>query len=212
MSSEGCSARQSMYSPNMVAVDEVLGDLHRLSRLGAEVGVGAVADGLLVLLGDAEQHADHPHGHLRAQVGDEVEPARADERVEAACAELPDLRLELGDPPRREDPGQQPPVDRVDRRVLEDERRPAASRCSARMSSMMPPRPEMNVFAVEQALLDVVKPGQRVEVVRLVVVQRRLVPHPAVDRVRVGIDLDAVRVVVDVSHAAGHLRPPCFRI
>ena len=32
---------------------------------------------LLVLLGDAEQHADGPHGHLGAEVADEVEPAAA---------------------------------------------------------------------------------------------------------------------------------------
>ena len=36
--------------------------------------------------------------HLRAEIGDEVEPVGADERVEAARAELADLRFES---PRR---------------------------------------------------------------------------------------------------------------
>ena len=62
-------------------------DRHGLARLGAQVGVGLVAHRDLVLLGDAEQHADDPHRHLRAEVGDEVEAAGADERVEAAGAE-----------------------------------------------------------------------------------------------------------------------------
>ena len=75
-------------------------ELHRLAGLGAQVRVGVVADRLLVLLGDAEQHADHPHRHLRAEVGDEVEAVGADERVEAVGAELADLRLERVHLPR----------------------------------------------------------------------------------------------------------------
>ena len=43
------------------AVAVVLG----LAGLGADVRVGAVTHGFLVLLGDAEQHPDHPHRHLR---------------------------------------------------------------------------------------------------------------------------------------------------
>ena len=69
-----------------------------------------VPDRLLVLLGDAEQHADGPHRHLGAEVGDEVESARSDQRVEAAGAELPDLRLDGVHLARGEHPGQQAAV------------------------------------------------------------------------------------------------------
>ena len=61
---------------------------------------------------------------------------------------------------------------------------------------------------IEQPTLHVLVPAQRVEVVGVVVVERRLLAQPPVHRVRVGVDLDAVRVVIDVSHAAGHLRGP----
>ena len=53
--------------------------------------VAVVADEFLVVLGDAEQHADDLHRHLRAQVGDEVELARADQRIQALSAEVADL-------------------------------------------------------------------------------------------------------------------------
>ena len=62
------------------------------------------------------------HRHLRAEVGDEVEAAGTDERIEALRAELADLRLERGDAPRCEHPRQQAAVDRVGGRVLEDQR------------------------------------------------------------------------------------------
>ena len=75
MSSDGCSARQSMYASNCAPSDEALRHVHRLALLGAEVAVDAVADGLLVLLGHAEQHPDHAHRHHGAEVGDEVEAA-----------------------------------------------------------------------------------------------------------------------------------------
>ena len=81
---------------HLAAERRCLADLHRLPVLGAQVRVGAATDRLLVGLGDAEQHADHPHRHLGAEVGDEVERAGPDERVEAAGAELADLRFERG--------------------------------------------------------------------------------------------------------------------
>ena len=95
-SSDGCSARQSMYSANIVAASRSRRRASTASSpsLEAQALVEPVADRLLVLLGDAEQHADRAHRHLRAEVGDEVEAAGADERVEAAGAELADLRLE----------------------------------------------------------------------------------------------------------------------
>ena len=69
----------------------------------------------------------------------------------------------------------------------------------ALISSRMPPRPEMKVFGVDQAALDVLEAADGEEVVLLVVVERRLVAQPAEHRVRIGVDLDVVRVVVHVA-------------
>ena len=74
-----------MYSSNalgLVADDVEVG--HR-ALLEAQPVVDAIADGLLVLLGDAEEHADRAHGHLGAEVADEVEAAGAHERIERAA-------------------------------------------------------------------------------------------------------------------------------
>src|SRR5262249_35770905 len=38
------------------------------------------------------------------------------------------------------------------------------------------------------------------ELVRVVAIERRLVPHPPPDRMRIGVDLEVVRVVVDLGH------------
>src|SRR5579875_136466 len=52
---------------------------------------------------------------------------------------------------------------------------------------------------LQQAPLDVVVAAEGEEVVLFVVIQRRLVPQPAPDRVGVGVDLEVVGVVVDVA-------------
>ena len=89
-----------MYSSNISPVTNPSDTFMGSPALVAEAPVDVVADGHLVVLGDAEQHADGAHGHLGAEVGDEVESAGPDERVEAVGAELPDLRLEGGHPLR----------------------------------------------------------------------------------------------------------------
>ena len=122
MSSDGCSTRQSTYSANMSPRREALVAVHRLAGLGAEVGVDLVPHRLLVLLGDAQQHPDHAHRHLGAEVTDEVEPTGPDEWVERVGAELAHLRLERRDLPGREHPREEAAMDGVGRRVLEDHR------------------------------------------------------------------------------------------
>ena len=185
----------------------VLG-LVRHAVVEAQALVEAVPDRLLVLLGDAEQHADHPHRHELAQVGDEVEAARADERVEHLGAEGPHLGLERLHLLRREDPGEQAAMEVVVRRVLEEDG----------------PRRDLDVglddlehraaprdvgLPVEHGGVDVVPAAQREELVLLVAVQRRLVAQPLPDRVRVGVDLEVVRVVVDLGLAGdGHVPDP----
>ena len=69
---------------------------------------------------------------------------------------------------------------------------------SALTTSRMSPLAELSRFGVLQRRLDVGEAAQPPEVEALVVVERRLVPQPPVGRVRVGVDLDVVRVVVEV--------------
>ena len=57
-------------------------ELARLAFFASQLVVLVDADVLLVLLRDAEQHADHLHRHLGAEVGHEVQPVAPDERVE----------------------------------------------------------------------------------------------------------------------------------
>ena len=60
---------------------------------------------------------------------------------------------------------------------------------------------------VDERVLAVVEPAHRVEVVLLVVVERRLVTQAPPQRIRVRVDLEVVRVVVEVrgAHVAVHL-------
>ena len=126
-------------------------------------------------------------------------------------AELADLRLERGHPPRREHAGQQAPVDGVDRRVLEDEH--ARRHLDVGLDQLEDPASARDVgLAVDEAPLDVFVAADRVEVVLLVVVERRLLAQAPEHGVRIGVDLDVVRVVGDgsalVMVTAGFLR--CF--
>ena len=82
-----------MYSEGAGLVVDVV-DLGHRALFEAQPVVDAVEQGLLVLLGDAEEHPDRAHRHLGAEVADEVEPAGADERIERAGAELAHLRLD----------------------------------------------------------------------------------------------------------------------
>ena len=180
------------------AVGEALRHVHRLALLGAEVPVDLVADGLLVLVGHAQQHPDDAHRHHRAEVADEVEAPAPDVRIEAVRAELADLRLQGRHLLRGEHPRQQAAVDRVRRRVLEDD--DARRHLDVRLDDLEDrAAPGDERVPVDGAALDVLVAAQRVEVVRLVVVERRLLPEAAERRVRVGVDRRVVRVVVQVA-------------
>ena len=64
---------------------------------------------------------------------------------------------------------------------------------------------------VEEPALDVVEPAEGEEVVLLVVVEGRFVAEPTPDRVRVGVDLEVVGVVVDGALARdGHVAHSWF--
>jgi hypothetical protein len=168
--------------------------------------VELVAEELLVVFGDAEQHPDGAHGHLRTQVGDEVEAAGTHHRIEAPCAELAHLGLEGVHLLRREDSRHQSPVHTVQRRVFHEEQtRWQLDACLDDLEHRSAVRPV--AIPVDQPLVHVGEPAQRVEVVALVVVERRLVPHPLPERVRVLVDLDVERVVVEVVARGRHRAP-----
>jgi hypothetical protein len=172
----------------------------------AEAGVDRVADGLLVGLRDAEQHADRAHRHLRAEVLDEVEAAGAHEGVEAVGAELAHLRLDGGHLAGREHAREEAAVAVVPGGILEDEH--ARRHVDVGLDQLEERALGGGVGAgVEEAPLHVVEPAEREEPVLVVAVEGVLVPQPAPHRVRVGIDLEVVRVVVDLGSGCGHSGP-----
>ena len=160
--------------------------------------VGVVPDGHLVGLGDAQQIADGAHRHVLAEVGDDIEFRCADERIERFGAELAHLRFDLQHAARAENFCQQPPVGVVDRRVLHRMVPGGISRAGEqRLGHDAVARAER--LPVRQRGRDVVIPAQRVEAVFGVVVERRLVAQPFPDRVRVCVDLEIVRIVVEIA-------------
>ncbi len=78
-------------------VDSVVHDRH-LALAELQALVDPVPQGDLVRLGDAEEHPDGPHRHLRAELRDDVEAVGTDERVERPGAERPDVGFDLRHP------------------------------------------------------------------------------------------------------------------
>ena len=107
--------------------------------------VDLVTKGLLIVLGDSEQHPDDPHRHLGRQVVDEVESALCHERVQGPGAEPPHLRLDLGHPPGREHPASRLRCTSCaggsSNRMM-----PGGISMPLQMSSSTDPLPEMYVF------------------------------------------------------------------
>ena len=180
----------------LVREDDLLAEVDLAAVRGQDLGVGLVAEGDLPFLGDADQHADDLHRHLQAQLLDEVEPGLADQRVQAGGAVLAHQRLELGDPARREHPGEQLPVDVVDRRVLHDEG--ARRDLHVRLDQLEHDAAGGGVrLGVRQHPLHVGVAADRVEVMRLVVVEGGFLAHPVEQRPRVGREAGVVRVPVE---------------
>ena len=96
-------------------------------------------------------------------------------------------------------------MNRVDRRIFEDEH--ARRKGDVRLDQLDDGASPGDVdLPIAQPTLDVLEAADGVEVVRLVVVERRLLAQPAEHRVRIDVDLDGVRIVVDVARA--HEAPP----
>ena len=167
--------------PVEVAGEHLLGLGHHRHRIDLgqpglveqQAGVDHLADRLLLVLGDAQQHPDRPHGDLRPQVGDEVEAVRPDQRVEGPAAEPPDLGLDREHLLRREHPGEDAAVGVVEGWVLEE--RVAGRQIDPELDELEQRSLRRAVRPpVVEAGLDVGVAAQREEVVRLVVVERRL--------------------------------------
>ena len=184
-----------------------IGDLNRRAGPGAQVGVIGIAHRDLLGLGDAQQHADDPHRHHRGQFGDDVEPVGPDQRVEAGDAVGPDPVFDLGHPARGEHPRHQPPQHRVLGRVLEHHH--AIGHVEVGFDQFEDVAAAIGEdLPVQQRAFDVGVPGQRPEVVARVVVQRRLVAQPSVDRIGIGDDRGVVGVVMNPGFGAGARRHP----
>lgn len=211
-----------LLSPVEVVVEPRRRVQDALQHLLLGIGGALVRAGLehrqqvgLVLAGNADEHANHLHGQAQGEVLHEVESVPPFEVVDDLLADPPDLGLEAGHGPGGEQPGDDGPVHRVLRLVLGDE------------------EPRRHVDALAEDVEDVAlaggvrvpiaeDPGQvvvaadRVEVVLLVVVERRLAPQPPERLVRGRVDVPVVHVVVDVGCRHGHdelplaalIRPP----
>ncbi len=185
--------------------DAVEGRLVERDRgsVGGDQLVGGRAVLVLDVLGDAEQQADGPQGHLDAEVPDHVELVPVDQGIERRDAVAPDEGFEVEHAARREDARQQGPVRVVDRRILEEE--DPRRHLHPGLDDLEHRSPPGAVrVPVEQRGPHVVPTAQREEAVLVVPVQRGLVPQPTPGRVRVVVDVRVVRVVAEHRHP-----PPC---
>ncbi len=179
----------------LLALERAL--VHRSPSLTPRSRARLLADLAGIFVRESHEHADHPCGHDCTELTDHVESVGTDERIESIDAELADVRFETRDLPGREHPRQQSAVDGVGRGVLEnhDPRRHLHARLDD-LQHAAPTRDEC--FALLQPTLDVRETTHRVEVMVLVVVERRLFTQALERWVRVGVDLDVVRIPVDV--------------
>ena len=188
---------------DVVAEELVVGEVIRavpvrLARFAADPLVGLPTDGLLIFLRDAEQHPDHAHRHLGAEVDDEVEALVRNQRVEHVCAVRTDLRLERVHLLRGEDPGEHAAMRGVHGRVLHDEH--PARRGVAGLDRLQHAAVRgAERVVVDEAALDVLEAAQRVEVVLLVVIERCFLAETPKHRVRIHVDVDVIGVEGDLA-------------
>jgi hypothetical protein len=164
-------------------------------------GVGELAHVVAVGLGHADHLRDHVHREQAGEVGDEVEVAPCHGGAQVSAGQRADLVLELAHPPGREALGHQRAHAGVPWRVQRQERHglvrvPAPGRRVQRdaVGAGEPRR-------VPERADDVCVPRECPEVELAVAVQRRLVPQPCVDRVRILVDPVVVRAE---RHRRGH--------
>ena len=174
---------------------------------GAFVDVQALVGELLELLGVplgvADQRQDHGGRQQPGEVLDVVELVLTLDLVEEVVRQRRDLHLEVGDAARREGPGHELAQLRVVGRIHHDHHRDAVGLLRHDLEHDPVARDERLV--VEEPGEHVVVAAQGPEVELLVVIDGRLVAQALPDRVRIGVDLVVVGVVVDVGdrHARG---------
>ena len=144
--------------------------------------------------GQAEQVEEHLVGHRPGQFLGQVHGAPVPPGVDQAAHHRADRVLASGDAV-----GQQlrldHPADLVVTRVVDVRQEPGAALVLRGVV-------DVDALVAEERLRirrgrpDVLEPGQRPPVPLLAVEHRRLVPHPAVHRERVGLELGAERVVL----------------
>ena len=212
-SSEGCSARQSMYSSK---------DDRLVEAAPVEVGVGhgALARGA----GPRRSGRGAPPGPPRGCRAACRSCASASARRGRAMKSKPPEPTS-GSRLRAQNSRTLGSMAAILRGVKTRDRRPRWRSWSGGSSKMIEPGRDLHAALdeledralgravgppVDQGPLDVVEAAQRVEVVALVVVERRSSRSRLQHRVRVGVDLEVVRVVVQVGTGRGHvgaLRP-----
>ncbi len=161
----------------------------------------AIPDVGLIGFRDAQEIADGPHRHHRPEIGDEIKPAGTDQRVQLPGAEATHQGLHGQHAPGREDTGQQAAMQIVQGWVLEQQNAWRHFDVGEQDVGGGPAAGPVGL-PVRQFARDVLVPTQRVEVVLLVVVQRRFRAHAFPHRIRVVVDLDIERVVVQLDRAS----------
>src|SRR5262249_35369864 len=124
--------------------------------------------------------------------------------VERAGTELANAVLERCDAPGREHAAHQAAMQVVYGWVLEDEHAARSGHTGADHFEHRPLAGNEGL-PLARAGLDVREAADRKEVVAVVAVQRHLVAHALPDRIRIVVDLEVVRVVVDLARAPSHV-------
>ncbi len=189
----------------LVVADQGEGGLHAGRRhveqpvLPVHHQVGQPADLGPVDLGHADQLRDDVHGQLAGEVGDEVEGAALERRLEVLEGDGADPVLHLGDLGRREALAHQRPHAGVPGRVEGEERHePVGVRAEGAGLEGHPVGVRESVEIAEGGQ-HVLVPRQRPEVELVVAVHGRFAPEPGVDRVGVLVDLVVVGAVGDAT-------------
>ena len=180
-------------------------------------GVDPLAQHVLVFVGDSQQRADHHRRDLRREHLHVVEAVAVAFGIEELRAQLTGARFERANSARREGPAHDAAQIVMIGRVQEDHhsepgighrrfgivggRVDHLEHGAARGAIGLP---------LERRLQHIGEARQCVEVVALVVVERRFVAHPLPHRVRIRVDLGVVGVVVQRRHAGAVLQLPRF--
>jgi hypothetical protein len=211
--SRSLSWRVSPFSAGQHVAHVVLPDPHgdlvevrpveAVALAEVHLGVAQVADLLHVVVGRSEHGGDHQRRYARPVVVEEVEATRTLQVVEQAAGVAADPILDLGDRPRGEHPAQHVAVHVVARRVLVDE---AVGEIVHRAADHFEDVALLGAVGapVDQHLEDVLEASESPEVVLLIAVERRLLPHAPPDGMRVGVEAVVVGIPGEVSGLVRH--------